>query len=338
MSEFAFDVTLETFQEKVGQACMQTPVVVDFWAPWCQPCQTLKPMLEKLAAEYKGRFLLAKINSDENPEIAQHFGVRSIPSVKVLYQGQLVDEFNGALPESEVRAFLDRIALPGGQDPAGDLRAEAAELIAAGQLDAALAVLVEATRQNPEDEAVRLDAIDVLIQLGRTDEAQQLLAGEYKTEADRVSALRARLALAAGAADVAPLEAKIAANPDDHATRLELSSAYAAQSRFREGIVFGRKGGPPGRIQRYRHAVEQLPSGTGDEHIRRALDEQADLIAVTMEGRHQPRRRIEGNFGDSRQTGGGLLGIQPCLHRQREQCPFGRIADQHPVADTRIGA
>ncbi len=233
MSEFAFDASLENFQEKVGEACMQTPVVVDFWAPWCAPCQTLKPMLEKLAEEYKGRFLLAKINSDENPEIAQHFGVRSIPSVKVLYQGQLVDEFNGALPENQVRAFLDRIALPAGET---SLREQAAELIAAGDLDAALAVLVEATREAPEDEAIRLDAIDLLIQLGRNDEAQQLLAAEYKNENDRANALRARLALAAGAADIAPLEAKLAANPDDHAARLALSSAYAAQSRFREAL------------------------------------------------------------------------------------------------------
>lgn len=233
MSEFAFDATLENFQEKVGEACMQTPVVVDFWAPWCAPCQTLKPMLEKLAEEYKGRFLLAKINSDENPEIAQHFGVRSIPSVKVLYQGQLVDEFNGALPESQVRAFLDRIALPAGE---ASLREQAAALIAAGDLDAALAILVEATREAPEDEAIRLDAIDLLIQLGRNDEAQQLLAAEYKNENDRANALRARLALAAGAADIAPLEARLAANPDDHATRLELSAAYAAQNRFRDAL------------------------------------------------------------------------------------------------------
>ena len=138
MSEFAFDASLENFQEKVGEACMQTPVVVDFWAPWCAPCQTLKPMLEKLAEEYKGRFLLAKINSDENPEIAQHFGVRSIPSVKVLYQGQLVDEFNGALPENQVRAFLDRIALPAGET---SLREQAAELIAAGWISMSSAVV-----------------------------------------------------------------------------------------------------------------------------------------------------------------------------------------------------
>ncbi|MCE1240698.1 MAG: co-chaperone YbbN [Azonexaceae bacterium] len=235
MSQFVFDVSLQDFEAQVLQASLQTPVVVDFWAPWCGPCQTLKPMLEKLAEEYKGRFLLAKVNSDENPELAGHFGVRSIPSVKVVYQGQLVDEFNGALPEGQVRAFLDRIALPAGQAEA-DPRADAAALVAEGRLEDALAVLVAATREAPENEELRLDAIDVLIQLGNNDEAQQLLAGEYTQEAERANALRARLALAQGATDTAPLEAKLAADPDDHATRLELARAYAAQSRFREAL------------------------------------------------------------------------------------------------------
>ncbi|OMG54886.1 hypothetical protein BJN45_06875 [Azonexus hydrophilus] len=236
MSQFSFDVSIEEFEAKVLQASLQVPVVVDFWAPWCEPCKVLKPMLEKLAEEYKGRFLLAKVNSDENPELAGHFGVRSIPSVKVVFQGQLVDEFNGALPEGQVREFLERIALPAGEDEGGNLREEAAALIGEGKLEEALAKLVEASQANPQDQAVQLDAIDVLMLLGRNDEAAQLLAGEYKDEPDRATALRARLALAQGAADCEPLEEKLAANPDDHATRLELARAYAAQSRFREAL------------------------------------------------------------------------------------------------------
>ncbi len=235
MSEFAFDVSIEEFEAKVLIPAETIPVVVDFWAPWCEPCKVLKPMLEKLAEEYKGRFILAKVNSDENPELAQHFGVRSIPSVKVLFQGQLVDEFNGALPEGQIREFLDRIALPAGPEQV-NLRDQAAALVAEGKLEEALAVLVQASQANPQDQAIQLDAVDVLMQLGRNDEAKQLLAGEYANEPDRANALRARLALADGAADTAPLEAKLATNPDDHATRLELSKAYAAQSRFREAL------------------------------------------------------------------------------------------------------
>lgn len=235
MSEFAFDVSIEEFEAKVLIPAETVPVVVDFWAPWCEPCKVLKPMLEKLAEEYKGRFILAKVNSDESPELAQHFGVRSIPSVKVLFQGQLVDEFNGAIPESQIRAFLDRIALPEGPEQI-NLREQAAALVAEGKLDDALAILVQASQANPQDQAIQLDAVDVLMQLGRKDEAKQLLAGDYANEPERANTLRARLALLDGAADTAPLEARLAANPDDHAARLELSKAYAAQSRFREAL------------------------------------------------------------------------------------------------------
>ena len=236
MSEFAFDVSIEEFEAKVLIPAETVPVVVDFWAPWCEPCKVLKPMLEKLAEEYKGRFILAKVNSDESPELAQHFGVRSIPSVKVLFQGQLVDEFNGAIPESQIRAFLDRIALPEGPEQI-NLREQAAALVAEGKLDDALAILVQASQANPQDQAIQLDAVDVLMQLGRKDEAKQLLAGDYANEPDRANALRARLALLDGAADVMIGCASFdGTNPDDHAARLELSKAYAAQSRFREAL------------------------------------------------------------------------------------------------------
>ncbi len=122
MSEHALDVGLADFAQSVLEESKHRPVVVDFWAPWCGPCKSLKPILEKLAAEYGGKFLLAKINSDDNQELAARYGVRGIPSVKAFVDGEPVDEFSGALPEGEVRAFLDRLV----PSPADELRQQAA--------------------------------------------------------------------------------------------------------------------------------------------------------------------------------------------------------------------
>lgn len=232
MNEYSYDVGLDNFQTHVLETSMHTPVVVDFWAPWCEPCKVLKPLLERLAAEYAGRFVLAKINADENPELAQQFGVRSIPAVKVVAEGRIVDEFSGALPEGELRAFLQRL-LP---SPAEPLRAEAAALLAAGRREEALACLVEASRLDPTNEAVRLDGIELLLELERKDEAAALLATDFTQLAERAEALRARLALAAEPVDTAALDARLAANADDHAARLERARALAAGGRYREAL------------------------------------------------------------------------------------------------------
>jgi len=232
MSQFAYDVTLENFEATVLQPSLEVPVVVDFWATWCQPCQTLTPILLKLADEFGGRFLLAKVNADECQELAQHFGVRSLPTVKVQAGGRIIDEFTGAKSETEVRAFLEKI-LP---SPGADLRSEAGQLRQTGDLEGALALLGEASQQAPGDEAIRLDAAEILIELGRGAEAAPLLALEYTKQADRAHALRTRLALAAKAVDTVEYESRLAINPDDHAARLDLAKALAGGGRYREAL------------------------------------------------------------------------------------------------------
>lgn len=232
MSQFSYDVGLDNFEAAVLQPSREVPVVVDFWAPWCQPCQTLKPLLEKLAEEYAGRFLLAKINADENPEISRQFGVRSIPTVKVVFEGHIVDEFTGALPEPELRAFIERIA----PSPGDALREQAAALAAEGKTEEALACLVHASQVDPHNEAVRLDGVELLLTLDRREEAEALLASDFVKLAERADALRKRIALADVKIDTAALDARLAANPDDHAARLERSRACAGGGKYREAL------------------------------------------------------------------------------------------------------
>lgn len=233
--EFAYDVGLEDFEARVLRPSFEVPVLVDFWAPWCAPCRALKPMLEKLAAEFGGRFLLARVNSDEFPQIAQHFGVRSIPTVKVIKEGRLVDEFSGALPEGEVRAFIERLLPPS----AASEREQAAVLAAEGRFEEALALLHHAMEAHPDDEALRLDCAEILFELGRLDEVRTLLDGEFKQEADRARTVRARLDLANTPVDrdhLAQLQARIDTDPDDHVARLELSAAQAASGDYRAAL------------------------------------------------------------------------------------------------------
>jgi putative thioredoxin len=232
MSDFHFDVSLQDFETRALQASLKTPVLVDFWAEWCAPCKTLKPILEKLADEYQGRFLLAKVDADANPELSAYFGVRGIPTVVMLVDGQARDGFTGARSEAEARAFIDRFVPP----PPVDARAEAEKLAAAGDWQGAYAMLQSFLVEHPQDEAALLDAVAALMEMGRAEEAESLLAREFTLEAERAQAFRARLALARSGADIASLQEKLARFPDDHAVRLEWASALAGQGRYQEAL------------------------------------------------------------------------------------------------------
>ncbi len=233
--ETAMDTTLATFEKDVISASMLAPVLVDFWAPWCGPCKTLGPMLEKLEAEYEGKWRLVKVNVDENQELAAHFQVRSIPHVVAFADGRPVDQFIGVLPEGQLREFLDRL-VPDGAEAS---RAEAAAAIAEGRREDAYDALKAALAYDPGFDEARLDLMELLLEDNRAEEAQKendLLSPKTTQGIDaRYNAIKTRLDAVDAASDLPPtdaLEAAVANNPDDLEARFDLASALIARRKY----------------------------------------------------------------------------------------------------------
>jgi putative thioredoxin len=170
------DITTENFEAEVIQASMSVPVLVDFWAPWCGPCKALGPILEKLETEYAGRFVLAKINSDEQQELAGAFGIRSIPTCVLMVGGKPADGFMGALPEGKLREFLDKHIASDGQPPADTGMQKAQEHLESGDVASALARMAEAVAAEPANDEMRYDYVKLLIGTGHLAEAAGALA------------------------------------------------------------------------------------------------------------------------------------------------------------------
>jgi len=244
MSSPAIDVGSRNFDEVVIRGSRERPVLVDFWAPWCGPCRTLGPILDKLAAEMAGRFTLVKLNTDDEQALAARYNIRGIPNVKAFVDGRVADEFTGVLPEAGVRSFLDRV-IP---SPAAKAVAEAKARLAAKDAVGALAKLDEAHVLDPDGEDALLTRAEALVALGRGDDAGHVLdaleaPARMRTkpvrDERRLATLRARSKLAAAAAAPSDLDAlalRAAATPPDLPARREYAGALAAHGEHEHAL------------------------------------------------------------------------------------------------------
>lgn len=235
MNDWTIEAGEENFETEVLERSHEVPVVVDFWAPWCGPCRVLGPVLEKLADEYSGKFVLAKVNVDESPSLAGAFGIQGIPAVKLIKDGEIAGEFTGALPEPAVREMLSRY-LPSEFDEQAD---EAADLEEQGKTAEAQAIYQSILDAEPNHAKSLLGLGRVLMNAGDRDGALETLerispAAEERKAADR---LIARLQLQGDqSADEATLREKLAAEPDSLEARFDLAQVLAAKEKFEEAL------------------------------------------------------------------------------------------------------
>jgi putative thioredoxin len=233
------ETTTQTFVKDVIEESRQQPVLIDFWAPWCGPCRQLTPILEKAVRAAKGRVKLVKMNIDEHPAIPGQMGIQSIPAVIAFVGGQPADGFMGAIPESQVNAFIDKLTkgMPAAGEPdVAEIVKEAEAVLAEGDAAAAAQIYAEALAVDATNIAALAGLAKCYVMTGAVDQAKQTLAmvPESKRNDAAVKAVEAAIALAEQAQSVGPvteLEQKVAANPLDHQARFDLATALNAQGK-----------------------------------------------------------------------------------------------------------
>lgn len=238
-SPYIFEATPQNFQQLVIEASYQVPVFVDFWADWCQPCKMLLPVMTKLVNEFKGAFIIVKVNTDQHQSIAAQFNVRSLPTVKIFKQGRVVDEFMGALPESEIRPFITRHRARRTEP----YRQQALSLYDSGDVEAALNLLQQVLQHEPDFYEAAVDLATLYIDQGRIPEAEQLIQTipADAIEPDILKQLQneirmAKLKSEAGEADTLQWEQRLAANPDDLEAMLALAKLKIATGDIEGGL------------------------------------------------------------------------------------------------------
>jgi putative thioredoxin len=230
------DATTQSFMKDVIEESKNQPVLVDFWAPWCGPCKQLTPILEKAVKAAKGKVKLVKMDIDKNPDIPGQMGIQSIPAVIAFYNGQPVDGFMGALPESQVTEFLQRLTKGKASPEERDLLKEADEALAGGDAATAASLYGELASQDSGNVAALAGLTRCYVETGALDQAKQTLAlvPEAKKNDALVAAARAALDVAEQAQKVGPideLERKVAADPLDHQARFDLATALNAAGK-----------------------------------------------------------------------------------------------------------
>jgi putative thioredoxin len=233
------DTTTASFRQDVLAESMQQPVLVDFWAPWCGPCKQLTPILEKAVRAAGGKVKLVKMNIDEHPQIAGQLGVQSIPAVFAFQRGQPVDGFMGALPEGQIKSFIERLVGPLGPSQTEEILAEADRLAAEGDAGGAAELYAAVLSQDPENIAALAALAKLHVDLGDLENARRLLEMAPPAKASDPAILGARAAIelaeqAGSLGDVADLQRKVEADPQDHQARFDLAIALNARNRRQE--------------------------------------------------------------------------------------------------------